>query len=439
MSPGETMSTRDVERVLREEVRQSTPDLLDGLLEELGLDGQEPTARSGLDATVVGAPVDDDATSAVNLSLLREAAPARTCPRRSARTARRRVGLPVLALLALAVGLFALMRPQREPFAVVGLDVNPSIEISVDSRERVLGATALNDEAAIVLQDLELEGTELGTACHAVVGSMLVKGYLRSDANSLLVSVRSADAEAGKVLEHRLSQELNDYLENSEVAVAILGQYVEDSDELEHFAEQRGISQGKAWLIQKLLASEGTRMDEAALLKLGTQELILLAQERHVESQTSIGTSDTSRFIARDEALSIALADAGAERREVRESSVEFDCEDGVIVYEVEFRTDSGDHEYLIDAASGAIVEHEVEAAGEIASPLPQEQETDDNPAEAGVWAGDDEPDDADDEEDDDADDDAGWSDWDDDADDDMDDDEGDDADDDMDDDADGD
>jgi hypothetical protein len=33
---------------------------------------------------------------------------------------------------------------------------------------------------------------------------------------------------------------------------------------LERFAEQQGISLGKAWLIERLLASEGTKTDEAS-------------------------------------------------------------------------------------------------------------------------------------------------------------------------------
>lgn len=387
------MNTNDIETSIRDSIRESTPDMLDGLMDELGL-------RPDASPTMGGA----------NAGL-----PANVLPLPSARRPRNwlRAIIPAAAILILvAVGFFAAGSMNREAFAVVGLDVNPSIELSVDNRERVISANALNDDAATVLDGLELQGTDLNTACHAVVGSMLVNGYLRPDANSILVSIRSLDEQAGKALEQRISKNLNSYLENSEVAVAILGQYVNDDERLETFADAYGISLGKAWLIQKLLAMPNTKMNEASLLKLPTQDLILLAQERKVEADTSIGTSDTSAYISKEEAADIALADAAVSRENAAGLQVEFDCEDGTLIYEVEFSASGTSFEYDIDARSGKVVSSETEAAnpgdggGESAGADTEDDDDldDDDPDERDSDDGDDDADDAfDDDPDDDA------------------------------------
>ena len=338
------MNSNDIETSIRNGIRETTPDLLDGLMDELGL---QPEASPTMDGANVGLP-------------------ANVVPLPSARRPRNwlRAIIPAAAILILvAVGFFAAGNMNRETFAVVGLDVNPSIELSVDDRERVISANALNDDAATVLDGLQLQGTDLNTACHAVVGSMLVNGYLRPDSNSILVSIQASDEQAGKALEQRISKNLNSYLENSEVAVAILGQYVNDDEQLARFADAQGISLGKAWLIQKLLAMPNTKMNEASLLKLTTQDLILLAQERKVEADTSIGTSDTSAYISKDKAADIALADATVSRDNAAGLQVEFDCEDGALIYEVEFSAGGTNYEYDIDARTGKVVSNETEAA----------------------------------------------------------------------------
>ena len=389
------MNANDVETSIRNGIRETTPDMLDGLMDELGLQPEASPTMGGANAGL----------------------PANVAPLPSARRPRNwlRTIIPAAAVLILvAVGFFAAGNMNRATFAVVGLDVNPSIELSVDDRERVIAANALNDDAATVLDGLELQGTDLNTACHAVVGSMLVNGYLRPDSNSILVSIQASDEKAGKALEQRISKNLNSYLENSEVAVAILGQYVDDDEQLARFADAHGVSLGKAWLIQKLLAMPNTKMDEASLLKLTTQDLILLAQERKVEADTSIGTSDASAYISKDEAADIALADAAVNRADAAGLLVEFDCEDGALIYEVEFSAGGTSYEYDIDARTGKVVSNEAEAADTgdggsgnagsyTESDDPDDDDLDDDPDERDADDGDDGDDAFDDDLDDDA------------------------------------
>ena len=60
-----------------------------------------------------------------------------------------------------------------------------------------------------------------------------------------------------------------------------MGQCITDDSEIAAFAAENGISEGKAYLIKTLAASD-SRLTEAGLLKLSTQELILLHQKKAV-------------------------------------------------------------------------------------------------------------------------------------------------------------
>lgn len=360
----EQAAEQRIEDGIQQSIHQMTPDLLGSLMDELGLSSEKAGETrtfpddENLDVRHLQADAATDLEASPSCAIDTDT---KTAPQRR-HTYRWRLALSAAAILVLvAVGFFATTIQNRQIFAVVGLDVNPSVELSVDDRERVIAAEALNDDAVVVLEGLKLEGTDLNTACHAVVGSMLVKGYLRADSNSILVSIRALDPQLGKQLERQISQNLNSYLENSEVAVAILGQYVTEDEAISKLADEQGISLGKAWLVRKLLAAD-PKADEMSLLKLSTQDLILLAQEKNVESETSIGKSDTTAFIPKNKAAETALADAGVQKQDANQIRVEFDCEDGELIYEVEFFTTTSVYEYDINARSGQIVSVEVDA-----------------------------------------------------------------------------
>lgn len=68
--------------------------------------------------------------------------------------------------------------------------------------------------------------------------------------------------------------------------------------------------------------------------------------------------------LSREDARSIALADAGLTAAQVNVTKLKLDYEDGVRVYEVEFVTADAEYEYEVDASTGAIRERSVEKRG---------------------------------------------------------------------------
>lgn len=77
--------------------------------------------------------------------------------------------------------------------SVIEIDVNPSIEIEVSKNEKVRDIDALNDEAEIIIGDMDFDGVDIDVAVNALIGSMIKCGYIDETNSSVLVSVRGKD------------------------------------------------------------------------------------------------------------------------------------------------------------------------------------------------------------------------------------------------------
>lgn len=93
--------------------------------------------------------------------------------------------------------------------SVVSLDVNPSIELKVNKREKVLSCTPLNEEARTVLSSMgdgaDLKGTKLDVAVNAIVGALVSNGYLDSISSAIMISVEDKDQARAVKLQQELT------------------------------------------------------------------------------------------------------------------------------------------------------------------------------------------------------------------------------------------
>ncbi|MBQ9531909.1 MAG: PepSY domain-containing protein [Eubacterium sp.] len=75
----------------------------------------------------------------------------------------------------------------------------------------------------------------------------------------------------------------------------------------------------------------------------------------------STGKMKEEDSIGASAALTIALNDAGVGKEEAKNTSSNFEKENGVYVFEVEFNANSNEYEYEIDASTGEILKRDVE------------------------------------------------------------------------------
>lgn len=103
----------------------------------------------------------------------------------------------VLLLFLLIPAIFVVNRPAPVLAAYVTVDINPSIELSVDTRGRVIAATALNDDGGLVLAGLNLAGRPLDDAVEAIADRAAERGYLGAGkANTIIITTVPKDPAA---------------------------------------------------------------------------------------------------------------------------------------------------------------------------------------------------------------------------------------------------
>lgn len=280
--------------------------------------------------------------------------------------------LSLAAAFAIVVcALFAFYGTNGKIDSVIDIDVNPSIEISINSKEKIVKVDCLNEDANIILDGMDLKGVNLNIAINAIIGSMLKNGYITDINNAVLVSVSNSDTEKQATLLKQLCDDIDSALSERQVEGAVLSQSLTHEESVAALAYEYGISEGKAMFIN-YICSENPKKVYEDLVDLSISELAFMAetsQNNHGEDtsggETKVSISgevNKSQYIGEEKAKSIAFVNAQVNERDILNLSVEIEREDGVLVYEVEFKCDSYEYEYEINALNGSIVAKKTEA-----------------------------------------------------------------------------
>lgn len=260
--------------------------------------------------------------------------------------------------------------------SVVSLDVNPSVTLNVNSKEKVLSAVPVNEDGGDILAGMDLTGVQLDVAMNAIVGALLTQGYVDELANSILITVEDDDAGRGARLQQELTDQADAILANTSVNGAILSQTIQNSQQLQELSDTYGITTGKAALIKTIVDTGNSLHTFEELVGLSINDLNLLytslttapAEPSTGGGTPGSGTAETapaiqssgqasdSAYIGVEAAKSAAFAHAGLDAAQVTMGEVDFDYEDGRMVYELEFYANGAEYEYDIDASTGAVV-----------------------------------------------------------------------------------
>lgn len=253
-----------------------------------------------------------------------------------------------LAVLLLGGGGL-LVQQAHAVTSVVSLDVNPSIELRVNSREKVVSCQALNDEAAAVLEDMDggrdLKGVKADVAVNAIVGSLVRCGYLDSLSSAILISVEDKDQARAQRLQQELTGAVDGALAAGDSQAAVLSQTVQQDKELEKQAKANNISTGKAALIRQAMALNGSLTFEG-LAKLSVEEL-----------RDLIEAGAPGMPIGMQAALEAAARYAGLTTADITDADVDPELDENPAHYEVEFQVPGkGDLEYKVEAYTGQVL-----------------------------------------------------------------------------------
>lgn len=166
--------------------------------------------------------------------------------------------------------------------SVIGIDVNPSVELSVNKKNKVLTAEALNDDAEKIMADMDLKGVDLKVAVNAVIGSMVTNGYLNELDNAILVTVSNDSISKASSLRTAVVSDIKNTLEEKRLKAVVYDQQVIEEDQVKQLAKEYGISYGKAYFLKELIAQNSslTMEDMKELAPLTMEEIAKVITER---------------------------------------------------------------------------------------------------------------------------------------------------------------
>lgn len=316
---------------------------------------------------------------------------------------------PLVAIAAcfifLCAGLFVGIKyaGNAKSVTTVSLDVNPSIEIKINSKNVVTDVDTLNKDAEKVLGDMDLEGSKIDVAINAVIGSMLRNGYLSEISNSVLVSVAGGDSAKNAQLQSEITKWINDILKIGNIDAAVISQEITSNSDLQSLADKANVSLGKAQLVMAIVKADPTKkFDELITLPINDLYLIIeeledkgiiddetediledkadnelssavavtneSTSENPTKSQqnnvtvpgiTHSGTASEKAYISRSKALEIALSAANLTKSQLTHCEIDLDFEDDKMVYDVELKVGYKEYDLEIDAVTGEILKKE--------------------------------------------------------------------------------
>lgn len=192
-----------------------------------------------------------------------------------------------LCLVLTGGGAYHYQYVNRQIDSVIGIDVNPSVELSINRKNRVLSAEALNADARAIMSDMNLEGVELNVAVNAVIGSMVTHGYLDDLENAILVTVSNDSIKKASELRTSVVGDIEKTLEENQVQAVVYDQQVIELDEMKELAGAYDISYGKAYFLKELIEqNQELTMDDMEELSSMTMEEIA---QRITEKSLALG------------------------------------------------------------------------------------------------------------------------------------------------------
>lgn len=209
-------------------------------------------------------------------------------------------------MIMLAGGTYSFQNSRVD--SVIGIDVNPSVELSVNKKNRVLKAEAVNADGKTILKDMDLEGIDLNVAVNAIIGSLVTHGFLDDLDNAILVTVSNDSIKKATNLRSAVVSDIRTTLEEKRLKAVVYDQQVIEEDDVKQLARQYDISYGKAYFLKELIAQNSSLSmnDMEELAPLTMEEIAKVITERSYavgaktevsedtksETQTSIQTTE---------------------------------------------------------------------------------------------------------------------------------------------------
>ncbi|AGK98550.1 anti-sigma-I factor RsgI family protein [Clostridium pasteurianum] len=156
--------------------------------------------------------------------------------------------LVVLLTLGVGSGVYSYY---QTPVSYLSLDINPSVELGINTFGRVVKAEGYNNDGKNILNGINVKGSDITTAVDTLVTSAVKNGYIAKDGSTVIsFTSETDDKNTATNLETEAETGANEALTTSGEKAEVLKDNVALARRDE--ARKLGITPGKLNLIQKL-------------------------------------------------------------------------------------------------------------------------------------------------------------------------------------------
>jgi phage host-nuclease inhibitor protein Gam len=173
--------------------------------------------------------------------------------------------IAIFALVGIIVGCTTTAQAED---SYVTLDINPSVELIVSPRDKVIYANPLNEDAEVLLVDLDLVGMDLEDAIDLIIETSIELGYIAADEDTetyVSVSAINADAQIQERIQNRVKEHVNNAFQNK----GLMGKAQDKGYQPEFIeeAEGYGVTPGFLFLAKEAVElSDGLLLEDALLM-----------------------------------------------------------------------------------------------------------------------------------------------------------------------------
>ena len=166
--------------------------------------------------------------------------------------------------------------------SIVDMDVNPSFELKINKKDRVLSFVPLNEDAVQAAEGHTYKDWNIEEAVKDLYRIMEEKAYLTDDRKTVLISVENKNPTRVNQLQSQLSACIRKTAEESKRTVHIVTQEKKKDGALDQTALNYHISSGKLQFIRMMTAAYPD-LDEMTLSRMSMEELYRIILEREKE------------------------------------------------------------------------------------------------------------------------------------------------------------
>lgn len=180
----------------------------------------------------------------------------------------KRLSYSLASVFVLALVLFSVISSGSSIDPVVAstvtIDINPSIEITLDEGDSVINITAINSDGDLLIdQDINFRGKSLDETIEIIIAEAIARGFIDDefDENIILIDVTATKegikSRVEAALEMKIVQEMAKAIQRVQVRRENRDELTDDqNNELEDISEQFKISPAKLYLINRIILED---------------------------------------------------------------------------------------------------------------------------------------------------------------------------------------